>query len=327
MREFVSLWAAKVRRFLATSYLRIRALVGKQTILHPRLYFEFQIMFLVWSLCWWFYPPAPGKAVLLLAVVAAIVTIQPRMTDSHRLAWIVIIFALFFVEFRAINQDRYLHDKEQAETRAKETQNFHNIAEGIKQAIQESQTQFDATMNRSDQVIKLQRNALNGLSTNLSTLTGKDSFCYLSFIPGQQYLIFAHIGQFPLYGLSARIVELDRNAKVQKENLMGITVSIGDMIQHHASVQSLPSGLGRAPDYFNANIFFSARNGDWTELLREQRIKDKWVRAVRISVRFTYLKKEKVVCETIDREFPKQLNGNIDSDFRPLSGPKLPLCQ
>jgi hypothetical protein len=318
--------APMVPRFVATCTSLIRSLITKIPQ-HPTLYFVFQIMFLVWSFLWWRYPPAPGKAVLLLGVVAAIVTIQPQMTGIQRLVWLVVVFALFGVEYRAIDRDRYIHDKEQAEARTKETQNFQGIAGGIKQAIQESQKQFDATMNRSDQVMGLQVNALNGLSTNLSTLTGGDSFCYLAFVPGQQFLAFVHMGQFPLYGVSARIVELDSSNKAKQENLMGVTVAIGDMIQHHASVQTLSSGIGNAPDYFNANIFFTARNGDWTELLREQRIKDKWVRAMRVLGGFTYLRKQKVVCETIDREFPKQPNGDIDDGFRSLSGSKPPPCQ
>lgn len=320
-------WAAKARRFLATSAARIHGFFAAQSALHPRLYFEFQALFSVPCLLWWYWPPAPGKAVLVLAVVAAIMTMQPKMTDSHRVGWLLIIFVLFLVESRSIDHDRYLHDMELAKARAEETKNFQGIASGITQAIQESQRQFNATMKRSDQVVRLQVNALNGLSTNLNTLTGENSFCYLAFVPSQQDLMFIHIGQFPLYGVSARIVELDNSNKVEPEHLMGITISIGDVIQHHASIQPLPSGVGSAPDHFNANIFFTARNGDWTELLREQLIKDKWVKAMRILVRFTFLKKERAVCETIDPEFPKQRNGNIDDDFRSLSSSKLPLCQ
>jgi len=168
----VDLWAARVRRFVAISTSRIRSLIATQIKLHPTLYLVFQIMFLGWSLLWWRYPPAPGKAVLLLAVVAAIVTIQPQMTDNHRVVWLVIVFVLFFVEFRAINRDRDLHDKEQANARAVETQNFRDIGDGIKQAIQESQRQFDATMK-----------SMKGL---WSETTGGNSYIYfdVSFVGG-----------------------------------------------------------------------------------------------------------------------------------------------
>ena len=152
IRDSLQTKFAGLGRFLARS----RHLVEAKITLHPILYRAFQVLFLAWSLVWWRYPPAPGKAVLLLAAVATIVTIQPQMTDGHRLVWMVIMSIPFFVKFRSIDHDRYIHDKEQAEIRATETQNFREIGDGIKQAIRESQSQFAATMKRSDQVIGLQ---------------------------------------------------------------------------------------------------------------------------------------------------------------------------
>ena len=46
--------------------------------------------------------------------------------------------------------------------------------------------------------------------------------------------------------------------------------------------------------------------------------------AVRVTGRFTTLKKEQTICERIDPKFPKKPNGDIDDGFR--AGPKVPRC-
>jgi hypothetical protein len=277
---------------------------------------------------WWlFYIPSVGKGGLLLAVGA---TLMPLFWEKvgviGKMFWIAMLFALLAIEYRAIDKDRMDGAAAENQRRTAENAEFQKIADGLTTSIRQSQEQFVATMDKSNRAIGLQMTAVDELSINLDTLTGADSFCYLGFTTGQQYLPFVHIGKFPLYEVSARIVDLDQSGRIKQGNLMGVTVSVGDMIRGHASIQPLPNGLGSSPDYFNANVFFNARNGDWMELLREQRVNGKLVRAMRVVGRFTSLKKEKPLCETIDPEFPREPNGDIDSDFH-SSGPKLPRCQ
>jgi hypothetical protein len=166
-----------------------------------------------------------------------------------------------------------------------------------------------------------------GLSREtINQLTGFHSYAYLGYVPGQGFLAFVHRGRHPLYGVSARIIDLQQMKETN--NLEGFTVSVGDMIRGHANIQPLPSSFGTS-DRLDANIFFTARNGDWTQLLRERRVSDhKWVRATRVVGRFTSLAKEKIMCETIDRDFPRDSKGAIDKDFPAYAGrTKLPLCQ
>jgi hypothetical protein len=121
--------------------------------------------------------------------------------------------------------------------------------------------------------------------------------------------------------VSARIVDLD-NAK---SNPFGVTVSVGDMIQGHANTYSVPANFSPTGDHLNLNVFFTARNGDWVQILREIRVDNTWRRAIQVRGRFTSLKKEKVMCETIDAQFPRNAKGKIDG-FE-SSGPKPPRCQ
>jgi hypothetical protein len=158
-------------------------------------------------------------------------------------------------------------------------------------------------------------------SETINQFTGSESYAVLMYVPSQTFLAFVHAGKYPLYEVSARIADLDQI----RTNLVGVTVSVGDMIQGHANTEPIPAGIPTSGDHFNANIFFTARNGDWTELLRVVRVNDGWARAIRVMGRFTSLKKEKVMCETIDPKFPRDAT-DLLKEFKPLDGPKLPHC-
>jgi hypothetical protein len=158
-------------------------------------------------------------------------------------------------------------------------------------------------------------------SETISQFTGSESYAILTYVPGQGFLLFAHAGKYPLYEVSARIADLDQI----QTNLAGITVPVGDMIRGHANTESIPAGIPISGDHFNANVFFTARNGDWAELLRVVRVSDGWARAIRVMGRFTSFKKEKVMCETIDPKFPRNAT-SILSEFKPINGPKPPHC-
>ena len=155
----------------------------------------------------------------------------------------------------------------------------------------------------------------------VSQLTGSNSYAVLMYAPGQGFLLFAHEGKYPLYGVSARIVDTDQ----LRTNLQGITIAVGDMIRGHGNNESIPTGIPTSGDHFNANVFFTARNGDWTELLRVVQVNDGWARAIRVMGRFTSLRKETILCETIDPKFPRKPEKLLD-EFKPISGPKPPRC-
>jgi len=271
------------------------------------------------ALFWAIWIPSPGYAVTAMGLVAGAMALRADMTGREKLLWFALLATFMLLELRAIDHDRTQHDLEQAAERGEEHASFQKIAIGIDQAIKDSEQQFDATIARSDRMLGLEAKAVKGLSTNLRTLTGADSFCLLGFVPGQQFLAFYHVGSFPLYGVSARIGQLDENGKIRPgDSLMGITVVVGDMIPGHASIQPIPNGLGTSPEYFNANIFFTGRNGDWVQVLRERKIENKWQRAVQVIGRLTSETKERVLCETIEPGFPKKAGGTVDTDFRAI---------
>jgi hypothetical protein len=226
----------------------IRSWIAKEIRLHPRLYLLFQGAFLCLSVYWFARPPAPGKAVLLLGTVAAIMTMQSTMTDKHRIGWIVIIFVLFVVEFRSIDKDRRDHDaqqeailKEERESFAKilqqgqthfdttigqDQRNFSVTVNGLKAVIDKSDRQFEATMHRANRII-------SGVVDDIRTQTGGDSFAYITFTgPEPPYLTVGNVshpfgpwfwvaitshGKYPLRNIQATMMDDERRRAVMQE--------------------------------------------------------------------------------------------------------------
>jgi hypothetical protein len=101
---------------------------------------------------------------------------------------------------------------------------------------------------------------------------GGDSFAYVSFARGQandaqRYLVVVQQGEFPLYDLNVRIVDLIEFRKTQIHSLETLAKNV-------INVGNLPVG-GTAPfpnvrfDVASEgqayNIFFQARNGYWIQ--------------------------------------------------------------
>lgn len=249
-----------------------------------------------------------------LGVAVALIRDPKEISQREKALWLTILFVLLGLELKTLYQDRDEHDAAERESRERSERNFKEIASGIEGAIEQSKKEFDATMKRSDR-------ELDGITRTLDTFTGAESYAYLTYVPTQGFLSFVHRGDYPLYGVTARIVDLDQ----VQSNLLGVVVPVGDMIKGHAAMLQIPNGLPLQGDHFNANIFFNSRNGDWVEKFRARQTKDGWARAMRVEGRFTTLKKEKPMCETIDRQFQLDLKGKVEKDWTPDL--KLPRCQ
>jgi hypothetical protein len=83
---------------------------------------------LPWGIWWYFHIPTPGKAGLLLAVVA---TVMPLVWDDvlapGRAGLIFVVVVLSAVEFRAIDKDRRDYAEEQGIARKEERESFKKL--------------------------------------------------------------------------------------------------------------------------------------------------------------------------------------------------------
>ena len=153
---------------------------------------------------------------------------------------------------------------------------------------------------KSDEIADLNREIV-GL------VTGGDSFCYMavsSINPAKNIglLVFVQEGKDPLYGVEARIVDLQKFEQI-KNNLTFTTltqaqrrITIGDMAAEAATMtEPIDLGDGTQKDY---NIFFNARNGFFNQGLHLRKIGDSWLQRSEVT------RNGQVIYEKADDGYP-----------------------
>ena len=147
-------------------------------------------------------------------------------------------------------------------------------------------------------------------------MTGGDSFCSwmvskLDPVTNTGTSVVRHHGEYALYDVRIRIVDLEKLAKLKGDDLSLTTkrasdtnFSIGNIFP--SSVQILnPFTLGNG-DTRSFNIRFSARNGSFYQALQFKKIDGEWVSATLVH------REDKVIYEEVDDEFPRTAEGNVD---------------
>lgn len=145
-----------------------------------------------------------------------------------------------------------------------------------------------------------------------SQITGGKSFCFASLTQnflGERNLSIMHQGDFPLYDLTVNVVDLDRFNKhagnpeyaCEYQKLFSIGTMLPNQSNNLCKVLLLDQESSKS-----FNIFFSARNGMFTELLRIKKINNEWVSAVKV------LDGEKTLLQSHSEEYPKKTAGEID---------------
>ena len=176
----------------------------------------------------------------------------------------------------------------------------------------------------SERELKQKNEEITELSKQISySITGGDSFCYLAFqLPencsnNNAMAVIVHKGEYPLYDVGIRIVDLAKFARYVKgkEKLSfedtqkaEKSIKIGNISPSQATFLGKWS-LPQANDA-NYNVFISARNGFFTELIRIKCIDDKWVSAYKVDTGPG--KETKLLYEKIHEDFPKNKEGKID---------------
>jgi len=124
-------------------------------------------------------------------------------------------------------------------------------------------------------------------------ITGGNSICYLH---GPQpngniwtSLLIIHQGEHPLYDVAMRIFDVDK-FELHKSNLNAVPASayeqshvIGNLIPNHARFFPLSLDLG-GNSVKKFNIFFTARNGSFTQLMRCRMVNGVWLFATQVQL-------------------------------------------
>ena len=86
---------------------------------------------------WAWYPPVGVFIGMLAAVSVALPFLREMkgMGKQERALWTLLMFALVFLEFKSIYQERATHEKEQEKARAEQLSQFSSIAGRIDKSI------------------------------------------------------------------------------------------------------------------------------------------------------------------------------------------------
>ena len=176
--------------------------------------------------------------------------------------------------------------------------------------------------NSKTEVLESRKKMIEISQRQLGTLTGADSFCYLTFDgttrQTQGIPFFSHVGKNPIQDVTARVVDLKkfndeivsgRKKTLQEFLTSEIYIRVGNLYPGAALpiIQPLIFSDSQKQDF---NIFFSGNNGFWTQELRMRWSGQLWLHATR--VKRSEGKTDKLLLEKVDKDFPRNANGQVD---------------
>jgi hypothetical protein len=148
--------------------------VFKRVFKSKWFHWTLQAVAIVLCALWWFHVPAPGKAVLALTIAAVVMTID-GLTGWQRASWLVIVFALAFVENHAIDKDRRAFADDERGRRVEENRKFSDIGTSlttnVQKLIEDSDTKFRTTLAQQSQQFSATMNRFSSVTNEQVTLS------------------------------------------------------------------------------------------------------------------------------------------------------------
>jgi len=152
------------------------------------------------------------------------------------------------------------------------------------------------------------------------SISGSASFAYIIptfFDPTHNtpMLTLVHQGEYPLYDLTVRILDMDTFEKRARQNNSDsdklreeVQMSVSNIAPNQTS---LLKTVQLDSDPLRWNLFFSARTGFFTELLRVRRVGNEWKTALKV-IRTRPPRKDQVLLERIDSGYPLGKDGQVE---------------
>jgi len=176
-------------------------------------------------------------------------------------------------------------------------------------------TKFERELrDKSDQITQLSQEAA-------ASVTGGDSFCYLSPIAGYSMtgtaaMFLHHEGAYPLYDVNMHIVDLQKARQADAGQIeqsdwsawSGTNYDLRNLVPTTArqwGVWQLPNA-----DEQDYDLFFVARNGHWTQELRFRRVDGQWKQAIRVR-QVTATAGSPPLYESVESGFPLNEQGQV----------------
>jgi hypothetical protein len=127
--------------------------------------------------------PAPGIAVAIMGIAAALMAARKEPTAWEKAAWTFMMFGLLLVEILAVRRDRKEHDKQLADLfqqgtsiKSQAETNFGTIEQRIEAEISNSGLQFRQTIDKENAVLDTTQNVATLAQESLDTVSGKGSY-------------------------------------------------------------------------------------------------------------------------------------------------------
>jgi hypothetical protein len=235
LRGFMSRRIAALNAFMGLIRKILEIALRKEIPWTSRSSFIFQSFFFL--ICyWWFLMsyfaiaiapwgikglPPPGLAIAALALAAVIMTVSGDLSKAERKAeriiWIVIAFVLFFVESRAIHQDRAENDARQENFFMEQRSGFQGIADQASQNFKVTAGGLTTAIQEANGILKNTK----GISANLLNMSGGNSYAYVfpEIIKKPRVTLYVtRAGGEILTAVNLRIVEVQRLAPNEDED-------------------------------------------------------------------------------------------------------------
>lgn len=186
-------------------------------------------------------------------------------------------------------------------------------AGGLLAATRQAKTEGELR-KKSDEIADLNRKIA-------ASVTGGDSFCYVAFVLGdgskdQGTLTAVNHGQYPLYDVQTRIVDLEKFGLI-KDNLTRerlaqaeTLIAVGNLAPKSAA--SLREWVLPKAEKQSYNIFVNARNGFTAQLTRLRRVNGRWKSATKVMrVGDSGETESAPLYVNVDPEFPRDEAGEV----------------
>ena len=145
-------------------------------------------------------------------------------------------------------------------------------------------------------------------------ITGGESACWLLGVtpPASDIVtqvVVNHVGKHPLYEVNPRMVDLEvlyeGNLPHKNFSRSETYLQLGNLIPGHVKLMQVNISLGSGSSR-NFNIFYTARNGSFTQLLRYRRVNGDWIYATKV------FREDVTLHEQVPEGFPLNANGAIE---------------
>jgi hypothetical protein len=216
-----------------------------------------------------------------MAVVAALMALRPEMAGREKWLWAAILFTFALIEIRAINRDRDESEARQEKFIKEQRQHFNEIGEGITGVVQQSDTQFKATVRQQSQEFS---QTMSKAQENLNHMTGGDSYPIVMVLPvplkgtpNRLRLLLTVIGRNPLFDINVQLKNLPLPHTLNATEFVttgGDTpiFSSASLSPHRVMLLStVEPSVGGQSDYLLITV---ARNGTFMEKLHVRSIGD-----------------------------------------------------